>query len=63
MLLRLKVVRKEQTIHQVQQLFDMDQTIKEGTSSTPLNVSAMNLVTGLGFYSYKLLAPLKCANV
>ncbi|CAM0877564.1 unnamed protein product [Alopecurus aequalis] len=57
---------EEITVDQAQRLFDNGpNAIKEGTSSTPLNVSAMSsdLHDRLGFYSYKPLAQRNCANV
>ncbi|KAM0928171.1 hypothetical protein ACQ4PT_002313 [Festuca glaucescens] len=53
---------EEKTVEQVQQLIDNGFNAIEGTTSTPLNLSAM-CSNRLGFYSYKLLALLKFANV
>jgi hypothetical protein len=54
---------EEKTVDRVQELVDNgSNAIKEGTTSTPLNLSAM-CSNRLGFYSYKLLAMLKFANV
>jgi hypothetical protein len=54
---------EKKTVEQLQQLVDNGfNAIKEGTTSTPFNLSAM-YSNRLGFYSYKLLALLKFANV